>query len=73
MILTQESGNLSIFIEFQRARNRKERVVSYLFWSTVISGPHVLLQDVFFLRICNFLSPVIFQSLGVRKRLNRGP
>ena len=48
------------FIMPQRARCKKEGVASYLFWSTVVSELAVLLQDVVFLRICNFLSSVIF-------------
>ena len=68
MAMTLKGESLRL-IEFKGQGTRERGVSSYLFWSSVETGLAVLLQDVVFLRICDFLPSVIFQFLRFQRDL----
>ena len=66
MAMTLKGESLRL-IEFKRQGAGKRKAGSCLLWSTVVCELAVLLKDVVFLRICIFLSSVVFQLFGVWK------
>ena len=60
VVLALKGVGVSLLLCFKGQGAGKSGGGSHLFWSTVVFGLAVLLQDVGFLRICDLLFSVIF-------------